>query len=207
MALTALQLLTEIAAAEAKTWDATIAGGTSDLTEMVKFQIVTKANEALRWWWKEHDRMFAWPETVDSDATTAVTSGLIANADLGEASWCSLWSADPRPYDNSAYPIRAERSEDGVHPLDSATNVFAFFRTACPQITYASGGSYATPSDIPNVCLQPVSIYANGCRLRSQGQFKEGNEQIERAFALFHDRRHALLNSGLIWQTNPFAMS
>jgi hypothetical protein len=207
MALTALQALTEAAAAEAKTWDATIAGnddGASDLREAEKFQLVTKVNEALRWWWKEHCRNFAWPETVSVDTSVDVTSGAITLSDLGEASWASLWDGDPRPDGNTAKAIGFVRSGDKIHPRDGTgtapATVFAFYRAACPQITYLAAGTYASPSNIPNVCLLPVVLYANGNRLRSQGQFKEGNAQIERAMRLYEDRQSDLKNgTGLVW--------
>lgn len=214
MSLTALQLLTEIAAAEAKTWDATIASSEpvitparSDLAEPEKFHVVTKATEALLWWWKEHQSNWAWPETVDSNATVAVTDGLIALSDLGDGSGCSLWTADPRPWGNSAQPLECSLSEDGVHPETTLTSVFAFYRTTCPEITYAAGGLYATPANIPKVCLRPVVRYANGWRLRSQGQFKEGNAQIDAAIERFEERRVRLTNLGApVWKRNWFTI-
>lgn len=206
MALTALQLLTEIAANEAKTWDATIAGGTSDVpSESERFQMVTHANKALRWWWKEHFRSFAWPETVSVTTSVTVTSGAVTLSDLGEGSWASLWDGDPRPQGHTSKPLGFTRSGDKIHPhSDTGTapsTVFAFFRFACPQITYAAASSYATPSNIPNVCLEPVSLYANGLRLRSQGQFETGNAQLSRAVKIFEERVADLKNMsrGLVW--------
>lgn len=200
MALTALQLLTEAAAAEAKTWDATIAGGTSDLSEMEKFHLVTKVNEALRWWWKEHNRNWAWPETVDSSASVTVTSGLISLGSLGEGSWCLLATEDPRPAGNTASFLEAVRSEDGIHPVsEDYSTVFAFYRTACPQISYSSGSSYASPSNIPNVCLRPVVFYANAMRLISQGQYEAGYSRRKQAIELFEERMADLRNSGVVW--------
>lgn len=210
MALTALQVLTEAAAAEAKTWDATIADNdddASDLSEREKFQLVTKVNEALEWWWKRQFPKFAWPETVDSDSSVSVTSGLISLSDLGEGSGCALFTSDPRPATSTAQPLQFVISEDGVHPLcTELTTVFAFYRTACPQITYAAASLYATPANIPNVCLRPVVLYANGRRLRSQGQFREGDSQIAAAIDLIDQRRVGLANSGLVWQRNFFAI-
>lgn len=212
MSLTALQLLTEIAAAQRKTWDATAAGGTSEIpNETERFQMVTKANEALRWWWREYRPKFAWRETVDSSASVTVTDGVIPFASLGEGSGCSLWTGDPRPFPRTVQPIDCVMSEDGVHPLTTLTTVFAFYRTACPVITWAAGSSYATPANIPEACLQPVALYAAGLDLVSAGQFDQGERRMARAESWFDERRVALVNSGkedqgMVWLQNWFVM-
>lgn len=204
MALTALQLLTECAAAEGKTWDATIAGGTSHFNEEQKYHLVTKANEALRWWWKEFMRNWAWPETVTLGTAVAVTSGAISLSDLGEGSLAALFDSDPRPDGNTARAIPFERGHEKIHPRfcgATPATVYAYYRTACPQITYASGGSYATPSNIPNVCLRPVVLYTYGMRLDAAGQFDAARVKIARATELFLDRVADLRNmsEGLVW--------
>jgi hypothetical protein len=205
MALTALQLLTDCAVNQGKTWDATIAGGTSHLNEEQKFHLVTQVNAALRWWWKEHMRNFAWPETVSVDTSVDVTSGAITLSDLGEGSWAALFDADPRPDGNTARAIPFTRSGDKIHPRSSSgtglATVFAFYRAACPQITYASGGTYASPSNIPNVCLRPVRDYTYGLQLEAAGHFDQAEKKLARAIGLFEDRVVDFKNGSrrLVW--------
>jgi hypothetical protein len=205
MALTALQLLTECAAEEGKTWDATIAGGTSNLDEEEKFQLVTKTNEALRWWWKDHNRNWAWPETVGVGASVTVTSGALTLSDLGEGSWASLWDADPRPDGNTANPVPFTRGHDKIHPRfcgGTLATVFAFYRSAVLQITYLSGGTYASPSTIPNVCLRAVKAYTCGLRMEAKGQYDAADKKIAKAIALYEERQADLKNmsKGLVWE-------
>lgn len=159
MALTFLELLTRLAARENQAW--------ADVPEAKKRQYVTEVNAALRWIWRDDDPHFAWPWTVD-DKTTTPSSGLITAAtlsDTGDGSWCSLWTVDPRTYESLAVPVIANSDHDGVHVLDGTTSVFAFYRKAVPQGTYASGGSYSTPASIPSLLLDVVTLKALANRL------------------------------------------
>lgn len=208
MALTFLQLLTETAAAEGKTWDATAAGGTSDTAEeFLRYQYVQQVNAALRWVWAEHDPDFAWPWTVD-DKTATPSSGLITAAtlsDSGDGSWCSLWTSDPRTESSTGVPVPATADHDGVHVMDGTTSVFAFYRKAVPQGTWSAGASYSTPSTIPDALRQPIVLKAVALRLAAAGHFKEAALREEEALRWMDSRKASLRNSGMIWDGHTLA--
>lgn len=205
MALTFLQILTEVAASEGKTWDATAAGGTSDSSEeFLRYQYVQHVNAALRWVWMEHDPEFAWPWTVD-DKTTTPTSGLITAStlsDTGDGSWCSLWTSDPRTENSTAVPVSATADHDGVHVLDGTASVFAFYRKAVPQGTWSAGASYSTPSTIPDQLRQPIVFKSCSLRLAALGQYDEADKRESHAVDWMNGRKAGLRNSGLIWESN-----
>jgi hypothetical protein len=146
---------------------------------------------------------------VDS-GTVTVTNGLIDPNDLGDGSWCSLWTSDPRPSDSTADLVTAQISEDGVHPDCSATSVFAFFRYSVPQLTYAEDGAYALPSNIPNALQDLVPLRALSQRYVALQQFDNLNA-LKKLYGepgqMKENLAAALQNSGLIWQQNPLALS
>lgn len=205
MALTYLQLLTDLASTEGKVWDATAAGGTSDaVSPSVQYLYVQHVNEALRWVWEDHDPEFCWPysEVVADDATVAVSGGLISLSDLtdsGDARWCSLWTSDPRTYQSTGRPLMAQRSNDGVHVIsESVTNCFAFYRKTCPQGSWDT--DYSTPSTIPAQLRQAISLKAAALRLASMGQFEEAAQRESAAEDWLSRRKRALLHGTLPWQ-------
>lgn len=120
---------------------------------------VAHINGGLRWAWKDDDPKFAFPFTVGS-GTVAVTSGAIAASLLGDGTWCSLFSADPRPAGTSYYKVYATVSQSGVHPTTSEASVFAFYRNTVPQLTYVAESDYSDPDDIPDALLDIVALRA-----------------------------------------------
>jgi hypothetical protein len=204
MALTFADLLVAAARHEGRTWDATAAGGTSDFsTESLKYQLVEMVNAGIRWYTQEADPEFAWPETVADNAAVTVTSGVVALTDLvdasGVASWCSLWTADPRTASSTAEPVYGVLSNDGVHlqaPHGSLATVFAFYRKKPNVGTYLAASAYGTPSDIPNQWREPVALKAAALRLASEGKFKESMLREEQALDWLNSRKAGLLNGG-----------
>lgn len=201
MALTFRTLLNRLAEMEGKSFDVY----TSDQLKVR----VAHLNAALRWAWKTDQPKFAFPFTVTS-ATVTVTSGKIDPDDLGEGTWGSFFTADPRPAGATACQVNVQVADDGVYPIDATTTVFAFYRFATPQGTYAEGGEYATPSNIPAQVLDMVAVKALSTLFVSMQQwdavnalkasYEDPKEQKEALMA-------ALLNSGMSWQRNGVAMS
>lgn len=184
------------------------AAGTSDLTDETKiYATVEILNAATRWVWKERFPRFALPETVSS-ATVTVTSGLIAAADLGEFSGCSLWTADPRPVGStgveiSGFDVKVDAS--GVYPQTQSTSLFAFYRTACPQGTWVAGGTYAAPANIPAALREPIMLKATELWHESESNWQAMAMRRKDAEEWMDARRVALVNSGLVWNQNWIA--
>lgn len=203
MALTARNLLDRLAQMEGT--DFTL------WTEAKIAQRVAMINSALRWAWKTEQPKFAWPFTVSS-GTVTVTDGLIDPTDLGDGSWCSLWSADPRSSSayNVARPIEARVSEDGVHPNEDIGSVFAFYRNAVPQLTYVNGDSYANPSNIPDALGDIVPLRALSSLLVALKQWESVNA-LKATYGEPNDERDTLRsgisNSSLAWGTHALVLS
>lgn len=167
--------------------------GTTDWDELKKYAAVVHINQAIKWAWRTPNARIAWPWTITT-ATVTVTSGAIAWSALGGSpsdAFFALFSADPRPYlsgaSTSPYPLRARADADGVYPqTDSLTSVFAFYRTAAPQATYANGGTYTTPT-YPDDLTDVIIHRANALRLKASGNYKDAameqqlaDEEIDR---------------------------
>lgn len=181
-----------------------------NMSEAQKKLRVGHVNAALRWAWRTDDPLFAFPFTVTT-ATVNVTAGLVALASLGEGTWCSLWTADPRPASSSstARPVQARVSQTGAHPLTEETSVFAFYRSAVPQGTYAPAGAYATPASLSENLLEIVALKALHALFVSLKQW----EALAGLRASYDDPRTmkdslaaALQNSGLVWQQHALAL-
>lgn len=178
--------------------------GTADwaANEPKKYAAVEILNAALRWVWKERFPRFAFPETVSS-ATVTVTSGLIAAADLGEFSGCSIWTADPRPVPCAGVAVTGVNvSASGVYPQIQLSSLFAFYRTACPQGTWAAADSYATPANIPASLREPVMLKALSLFHESESNWQAMAMRRTDAEDWMDARRVALTNSGIVWNTN-----
>lgn len=176
-------------------------------------QRVGLVKAALRWAWKTDNPLFAFPFTMDGD-TVDVTDGLIALADLGDGSLCSLWTEDPRPAGNNARPLGAATSNLGVHPRScegaNLTSCFAFFRKAVPTFDYAEGGLYATPTDIPEQLLDMVALKALSSLLVATKQWESVNA-LKASYEDPGDQKEAmmaaLLESKMVWQGNMVAIA
>ncbi len=178
------------------------AAGTSDWDELKKYSAVQILNAAIRWVWKERFPRFAFPETVSS-ATVTVTSGLIAAADLGEFSGCSIWTADPRPVGSTGVPVTdVNVSAAGVYPQIQLGDLFAFYRSTCPQGTWVASDSYATPANIPAALREPIMLKAASMRHESEGNWQAMGMRRADAEDWMDARRVAVVNSGLVWNTN-----
>lgn len=171
---------------------------------------VSHLNAALRWAWRTEDPLFAFPFTVDSSASVAVTAGLIAPTLLGDGSWCSLWEADPRPAGAVLRPVTAHVSHDGVHPTKALSTVFAFYRNAAPQGTYAAAGDYATPSGIPAELLDMVTLRALYAQFTSVQDWNAVNG-LAKSYGDPGRQRDAMVealrNSGLVWDGAALALT
>jgi hypothetical protein len=164
---------------------------------------VAHTNGALRWAWKDDDPLFAYPFSVAS-GTVAVTSGAIAANLLGEGTWCSLFSADPRPANAEYRKIYATVSQSGVHPVTSETSVYAFYRAAVPQLTYAAASTYATPNDIPSILLDIVALRALSGLYVGMQQW-DALRALKSVYGEPQDARDSLKNSLLNTAALPWA--
>lgn len=181
----------------------------TSLTEEKKMLRVSMLNEALRWAWKSDYPLIPLPFTVNA-ATVAVTNGLIAPSLLGDGTWCALFDVDPRPAGSKAVPVDAIVSHEGVHPVEVYTSVYAFYRIAAPQVTYAEGGEYGTPDDIPDALADIVPLRALSTLFVSmsrwdavnalRGTYGEPGKQKEALTA-------ALIQSGMVWKGKGLALT
>ena len=193
-----ITLIRGVASGTGYNTDAT--AGTSDLSETLIQNLVQHINRALEWAWMPENPALAWPFTITDDATITVTNGVIAWADLGAFSggWFSLWTADPRPYGNSAVTIEASWDEDGVYPKTTETSIFGFYRSTLPQGTYASGGTYTTPT-YPQELKEMVTQKALAYYFEASDAEKRAARADERAQMEMDRRLLPLLNSPVPW--------
>jgi len=128
---------------------------------------VSSINYGIRKCWVGDDPYFAWPATVTSNASIAVTAGIIAPADMSYPNWASFHTSDPRP-SSATYatskPVRVKWDGTNYYVQDPAvgSTVFAFWRTATPQGTFALAATspdYATPL-VPSFFLDPIIYFA-----------------------------------------------
>lgn len=202
MALTGKNLLDRLAQMEGSAF--------SSWTEAQKAIRVAHINGGLRWAWKDDDPKFAFPFTVGS-GTVAVTSGAIAASLLGDGTWCSLFSVDPRPAGTSYYRVYASVSQSGVHPTTEETSVFAFYRNAVPQLTYAEGDTYSTPNTIPSALLDIVALRALSTMFASKQEW-DNLRGLKSVYGEPQDARDALkcglLNgSGMPWAQHAIVLT
>jgi hypothetical protein len=157
-------------------------------------------NPSMRWFWLEHDFRWMWPETVLVDEAVPVVDGVIDPDDLvdsGTPTACSLWSSDPRVENSTACKVYAVVDADGVHLTShpNLTTVFAFYRKAVPQATWAAASLYATPV-YPAVFREAVVARAHSKRLRAKGEHDEANVRRDEARDWLERRRMGLTISG-----------
>ena len=212
MSLTATVVLQRLADFIDMEWDVAGAATGTATEERRKRRLITCLNSAIEWAAKGSDPSFAWPWQVSS-GTVTVTNDKIAAADLGEGSWCSLWTADPRAIGNRAYPLNCMPDTDGGARLTleglptgvSPASVFAFYRTTTPQITYAVGTAYPTPT-LPDRLIQPILLYAIGLTMAGLVKNDEQNNYAAQALAWVESAKNALFDGNLIWIKNGTAL-
>lgn len=126
--------------------------------------------DAVLWaWWPSKERPeVPWPYSLAAGSLT-VTNGVITYAQVGEADFWRLWSADPRIWQNrpanngSAYPIADSYDTFGIYPSSSLTTVFGFWRPMRPL--FALAGQYlpvSTQAYPLNFLLYDASTYLIG---------------------------------------------
>lgn len=104
------------------------------------------------------------PVSVTGGGGTGATFNLssksfVAASAVSNADWASFWPSDPTVYPSPTrnslgffqYQVEPVLTQwDGVQFVlrtdTSTTPIFAFYRTAAPQGTWAAGGAYATPT-------------------------------------------------------------
>lgn len=140
-----------------------------------------------------HDEAYNANEWEDAwmDGTLTVTNGVIAWSVIADAARFSLWSADPRPYGSSAYPLRYVSSNDGLHVRDNASSVFAFWLP--PAVPFTDAES-ETDKIIPAIASAVVDM-ARAEYLRTSGQHETaaryeqtGLNRLEKAWAVEFQR-------------------
>jgi len=166
---------------------------------------VSQLNTAIRWACKDHDPSFPLPETLDT-ATVTPVDGKIAAADLGDASFASVWSEDPRPVSATVEPYQVIPDIDGGAQLicelaSDATTVFVFFRKTIPQITYENGGEYTEP-ELPDQLRFPILMYAMGIFAGDTIALPEKNGFTAIATEWMNKRKEAIGFSKPLWMRN-----
>lgn len=201
MAIAFVTLLKRLSELENQDWEDV------SLPAAKRKQYVSALNQALRWVWRDDNPRFAFPFSVSSDTVT-VTDGAIALSDLGDGTWCSLWSTDPRPANSGARPIHATVGLDAVHPVTAETSVFAFFRTAVPQATYATDATYDTP-EVPDILQDILPLKAMHMRLLSLREW-DGLKAMASILGepdRIRDKwRAGLQNSNICWREHALAL-
>jgi hypothetical protein len=192
-------LMNALAVAEGKNPSA--AAGTSDITdEVVKYNMVSALNSALKWVWKLDDPMFIWPVTVTVDTSVAISGGIIAHTEVGSSDWVSFWESDPRPYINSGnptvnpVPVSWDGTQFYTQSSSASSPCFAFYRSACPQGTWVAASAYATPT-VPAEFEEVVVNKAAEERLNSLGLFEQAQFRRKEAVEWMEARKAAILNS------------
>jgi hypothetical protein len=184
--------------------------GTTPAEELRRRKTINVLNAAIRWAWKEHDPMWSWPWTL-STATVTHTDGKIAAADLGGATWCSVWDIDPRPTTNEATPYNAIPDIDKgalVIPDDFNSlpaTLFVFFRTTTPQLVYGETSVYSTP-EIPDQLRHPILMYASATAMQSAAQNDEAVKYMQTAVDWMNNRMDGIGLSNPVWMKNPCAL-
>jgi len=207
--MTAAELLQELVDFQGFPWIVSDGvPGTDAAEELRRRKTINALNTAIRYVWKEHDTDFAWPWTLDTVTVTPV-AGKIAAGDLGEATFCSVWSEDPRPDSSNARPYQAVPDIDGgALVVDSnaiPASLFVYFRIATPQLTFVSDGTYATPT-IPDQLRHPILMYAVGVAMQSAAQNDEALKYMRTAIDWMNDRMDGIGLSNPYWMKNPCAL-
>lgn len=106
-----------------------------------------------------HEEAYQSNEWEDAweDGTLTVTSNIIANSAIGDASRYTLWSADPRPTGSSAYAIPHTTSSDGIYIQDSSASVFGFW---LPAPTLFTDLTSTTPVILESIAPAVVDLAA-----------------------------------------------
>jgi hypothetical protein len=180
-------------------------------------------NNAIRWAWSMDDSRFVWPQTLTSSATVPVTGGIIAWSDVGNSDWVSFWQSDPRlppsnvipgiPYYYWGWcptvppvPVTWDGTQFNVQDSSIAGPVFAFYRTAVPQGTFALANTdptYATPT-LPDFFRDAVVRYAVAEYLSVPGSQDRETSFRQKALDWYDSNKASILNSdaGYPWQGN-----
>jgi len=212
--ITANQLIDEFANAAGLNWNST--AGTVSLNDITSYKAVNYLNRALRWIWKTDDPYFAWPASITSSASVTITSGVITWAAVSSSDWVSFWNSDPSVYPGTATPPFTEVqpvpvSWDGtqfrVHSSSVTSPCFAYWRSACPVITWAAAStvpSYATPL-IQAEFVDPVVNFALAEHFRALSSMDRANDARAQAIQWKEGRVIAIQNSDqmiLPWKGN-----
>lgn len=145
------RILQDVSAAEAPAYTT----GT-DLSAVDRLRRRSFANTAMDWIWRPPNRMFAWDFSV-ATKTVTVTNGNFPMSEIDNSDWWSIWSQDPRPFNNpttSTWPsirgrITAYKDGSGLYPQASNGDVFVFYRQAAPQfscVAVVAGTTYPAGS-------------------------------------------------------------
>lgn len=220
MSTTFATLLNDYAAALGRTRNSSVATVPDNLWHE---QAVNFINQGLRWAWADEDEYFAWPQTLTPAASVTVTSGVIAWSEVGNSDWVSFWRTDPRvppsniipavPYygygignDVPPVPVTWDGTQFNVQDTSVSTPVFAFYRTAVPQGTFAlaaANPTYATPT-VADFFRDAVVKYAVSEYLDSMASEARSRRFKEKAEEWFQGNKACILNSdaGYPWKGN-----
>ncbi len=163
----------------------------ADLEESQKAVRVDCLNEAIDWSWiSDEDSSFMYPCTVGA-GTVTVTDGLINSDDLGGGTCAAFFSSDPSLAGAHACPVKVRVTHEGVRPVDSRSTVYAYYRNAAPQGTYAEDSDYATPANIK--ALYNLGIALQDWNLVNSLKVSDGDPDRQRSALLMGLRRTASL--------------
>lgn len=115
--------------------------GRSVIQAAEKEQMVGDLNEAALWLWEEETATMALPDMMVGKTVTLGTDGVIAAADIDDASFWSVWKSDPREQqriDLGKYHLSALALGNGdVKVVTGAAGqeVFVIYKSRPPQWT------------------------------------------------------------------------
>lgn len=186
-------------------------------------QLVNAVNTAIRWAWGMDDSRFAWPQTLTAASSVTVTDGVIAWADVGSSDWVSFWRSDPRvppsniipaiPFYGWGFdmnvppvPVMWDGTQFNVQDSSVTSPVFAFYRTATPQGTFAlsaTNPTYTTPT-VPDFFKDPVCRYATAELLSVLASADREQQFRGKAVDWYDSNKASILNSdaGYPWHGN-----
>lgn len=220
MSTTFAALLNDYAATQGRTRNASVGTVPNDMWHE---QAVNFLNRALRWAWAGDDPFFAWPQTLTTNASVTVTAGVIAWSAVGSSDWASFWRTDPRvppsniipavPYlgygmgnNVPPVPVTWDGAQFNVQDTGVSTPVFAFYRSAVPQGTFAlaaTNPTYATPT-CADFFRDAVVNYAAAEYFDSLAVDARGQRYRSKALEWYDSNKASILNSeaGYPWRGN-----
>jgi hypothetical protein len=134
--------------------------GRTDLQASETDQLCADLNAAALWLWETETHGMALPDMIKGKTVTLGTGGVIAAADIEDASFWSVWQSDPREKpmgERHGLQLPATSLSNGdVKVIDkaAATSVFVIYKSVPPQwtVTEASAACSYAIGDLVYAC-------------------------------------------------------